>query len=110
MSTLYCHLDIPVTCKMRILPSESDTLLLAATLQAHGAQVLTVHGRTRQSKQQMTGAPDWHVIRKIKYVITYAVHSAMTFRHIKLVFDKFWRGMVINDWLNLSAGSRCAFR
>jgi tRNA-dihydrouridine synthase 1 len=54
---------------MRILPSgESDTLALARMLQDHGAQVLTVHGRTRFMKQQNTGVPDWQIINKIKYL------------------------------------------
>ena len=40
VSTLYNHLSIPVTCKMRILPQgESATLALARMLQDHGAQV-----------------------------------------------------------------------
>jgi hypothetical protein len=68
VSTLYSHLDIPVTCKIRKVGTEANTLALARMLQDHGAQVLTVHGRTRHQKQQFTGQVDWEIIRKIKFV------------------------------------------
>lgn len=70
VSTLYCHLDIPVTVKIRKVGSEENTLALARMLQDHGAQVLTIHGRTRHQKQQFTGAVDRAIIRKIKCVST----------------------------------------
>ena len=68
VSTLFCHLDIPVTVKIRKVGTEENTLALARMLQEHGAQVLTIHGRTRHQKQQFTGAVDRAIIRKIKYV------------------------------------------
>jgi tRNA-dihydrouridine synthase len=42
------NLSIPVTCKIRCLPSESDTLYLAREIEKAGASLLTVHGRTRE--------------------------------------------------------------
>jgi tRNA-dihydrouridine synthase len=42
------NLKIPVTCKIRCLPNESDTLHLAREIEKAGASLLTVHGRTRE--------------------------------------------------------------
>ena len=42
------NLKIPVTCKIRCLPKESDTLHLAREIEKAGASLLTVHGRTRE--------------------------------------------------------------
>jgi len=45
---LKAHLKVPVTCKIRCLPSEADTLHLAKEIEKAGAALLTVHGRTRE--------------------------------------------------------------
>ena len=42
------NLKVPVTCKIRCLPSEADTLFLARAIEKAGASLLTVHGRTRE--------------------------------------------------------------
>ena len=39
---------IPVTCKMRCLPNEADTLALAKVMESAGCAMLVVHGRTRK--------------------------------------------------------------
>lgn len=41
------NLKVPVTCKIRCLPNEKDTLHLAHEIEKAGASLLTVHGRTR---------------------------------------------------------------
>ena len=41
------NLKVPVTCKIRCLPTEEQTLHLAKEIQNAGASLLTVHGRTR---------------------------------------------------------------
>lgn len=45
---LKANLKVPVTCKIRCLPKEEDTLSLALKIQEAGASLLTVHGRTRE--------------------------------------------------------------
>mgnify|MGYP000282732515 CR=1 FL=1 len=40
-------LDVPVTCKIRLLPSIDDTIALCKALEAAGASMITVHGRTK---------------------------------------------------------------
>ena len=53
LRTMVPRLKIPVTCKIRILPSIEDTVALALRLEAAGAAMVTVHGRTITEKQQV---------------------------------------------------------
>jgi len=48
VSNLHKNLKVPVTCKIRILPSEEKTIELAKRIEAAGCSVLTVHGRTKE--------------------------------------------------------------
>jgi tRNA-dihydrouridine synthase 1 len=48
VSTLNQNLKVPVTCKMRCLPNEADTLALAKVMESAGCAMLVVHGRTRK--------------------------------------------------------------
>eukprot|EP00948_MAST-09A_sp_MAST-9A-sp1_P000555 g555.t1 len=66
VSTLHNGLSIPVTCKIRILPSFEDTLNLCLALQDSGCQVLTIHGRTKEQNKQFIDTCNWDWIRKIK--------------------------------------------
>ena len=65
VSTLSKHLIIPVTCKIRIFKNYDKTIELCETLVNAGASLLTVHGRTRDEKQQDCGSADWDVLKKI---------------------------------------------
>ncbi|KAK9246409.1 dihydrouridine synthase-domain-containing protein [Lipomyces tetrasporus] len=64
--TLHANLSIPVTAKIRIFPSREKTLSYARHVLSAGAQILTVHGRTREMKGQQTGLADWEVIRYLR--------------------------------------------
>ena len=57
---------IPVTVKMRLgwCNESSDPVSFALRMQDAGAQLLTLHGRTR--KQGFTGKADWLAIAKVK--------------------------------------------
>ncbi len=59
-------ISIPLTVKIRLGWSEttSDPISFALGLQEAGAQLITVHGRTR--KQGFSGRADWEAIAKIK--------------------------------------------
>lgn len=65
VTTLSQNLSIPVTCKIRIFKDYTKTIRLCETLINAGASLLTIHGRTKEEKQQDCGNADWHMIKKI---------------------------------------------
>ncbi|CRK92302.1 CLUMA_CG005862, isoform A [Clunio marinus] len=75
VSTLHQHLQVPVTCKIRIFDDESKTIKYAQMLESAGAQIITVHGRTREMKGPMTGIADWEIIRKIRESVNIPVFA-----------------------------------
>jgi tRNA-dihydrouridine synthase 1 len=66
VATLHSNLNIPVTCKVRLLPNEEETLKMVKILQEAGCSILTVHGRTRDMKKEMTGPNNFQMIKRIK--------------------------------------------
>jgi len=66
------ELKVPVTVKIRLLSVEDrdqrlqESLNLASSLEAAGASVITLHGRTKEQKGQSTGECDWDAIRALK--------------------------------------------
>lgn len=72
VNALHQNIEVPVTCKIRLNPdpdrdsSIEKTIDLAQKLQAHGCQVLTIHGRNRNQKGQFAPHADWQAIREIK--------------------------------------------
>ena len=62
-------LAVPITCKVRVLPTVEATVRLAQALERAGASVLAVHGRTKEQKKQFTGAVDWAAIAAIKRAV-----------------------------------------
>ena len=67
LSALTAGLTVPVTAKIRLLPSLSDTLQLVTAIQATGVAALAVHGRT---KEQRPG--DTNDVASIKTVVQHA--------------------------------------
>ena len=63
---LSSNLSVPVTVKVRLLPTGlDDSLALYERLVDAGAAMLTVHGRNRHQKGSETGPPDWDAIRTV---------------------------------------------
>lgn len=57
---------VPVTCKIRILPDDRDTLRLCKAIEEAGASIICVHGRMKEQKKTLTGECEWEIIRLIK--------------------------------------------
>jgi len=66
ISRLAAELTVPVTAKIRILPTWEDTIRTVLAIQAAGASAITVHGRTRTNMKQAITAADWGIIARIK--------------------------------------------
>lgn len=63
---LSANLNVPVSVKLRILPSGvEDSLKLYKRLVDAGASMLTIHGRTRHQRQFLTGSADWNAIKDV---------------------------------------------
>lgn len=66
VTTLAHHLTVPVTAKMRIFDSLDQTLAFARMLEASGASLVAVHGRTRDAKDAAAVRADWAAIKAVK--------------------------------------------
>lgn len=55
--------NIPVTCKIRVLPSLDETIELCKILESSGISAIAVHGRTKEERQQHPNRN--HVIQAI---------------------------------------------
>jgi tRNA-dihydrouridine synthase 1 len=69
------NLKVPVTVKIRILPTERDTLELVRKIENAGAAILTVHGRTKEQNKLKVGKCDWNIIKKIKEMVKIPVFA-----------------------------------
>lgn len=57
LNTLVQNLTIPVTCKIRILSKDDDTIKLAEEFQATGISAIGVHGRKKNERPQHANNP-----------------------------------------------------
>ncbi|XP_030382197.1 tRNA-dihydrouridine(20) synthase [NAD(P)+]-like [Scaptodrosophila lebanonensis] len=58
LRNLCTNLDIPVTCKIRILPQVEDTIQLVRQLAATGIAAIGIHARTQAERPQHQPHPD----------------------------------------------------
>ncbi|XP_053690467.1 tRNA-dihydrouridine(20) synthase [NAD(P)+]-like [Sabethes cyaneus] len=63
LKTLVEHLDIPVTCKIRILPELNETIRTVKELESTGVAAIAVHGRTKIERPRHLPHPE--IIREI---------------------------------------------
>ena len=66
INTAHTNSNVPITAKMRVFEDDDKSLQYAKMLQDAGAQLITVHGRTRDNKGATATPADWNIIRKIK--------------------------------------------
>jgi tRNA-dihydrouridine synthase 2 len=50
LRALVAALDVPVSCKIRLLPDQAETLALVEQICQTGIQCLTIHARTRSMR------------------------------------------------------------
>lgn len=70
VSHLHQHLSTPVIAKIRVFPSLAKTLQYASHVYSSGAQLLAVHGRTREAKGQLAGFASWPKIKAVVDLIS----------------------------------------
>ncbi|EDW82749.2 uncharacterized protein Dwil_GK10156 [Drosophila willistoni] len=85
LSTLCSNLEIPVTCKIRILPDVADTIALVQKLAATGIAAIGIHARTRDERPQHQPHPD--VLREVAQSVTIPVIANGGSRHMHCYDD-----------------------
>ncbi|KAK3085239.1 hypothetical protein FSP39_000398 [Pinctada imbricata] len=58
LTTLVKGLNVPVTCKIRILPKMEDMLNLVKTIESTGVSAIAVHGRYKEERPRHTNHDD----------------------------------------------------
>lgn len=71
LKTCVTNLDIPVTCKIRILPCVEDTIKLVQLIESCGVTAIAVHGRTKDQRSRHDNRDD--VLMKITESVTIPV-------------------------------------
>lgn len=66
INNLHLNLKIPVTAKIRIYDDWDKSLEYAKMVLSAGAQFITIHGRTRNMKGQLTGLANWDILKFLK--------------------------------------------
>eukprot|EP00128_Syssomonas_multiformis_P018267 Colp12_sorted_trinity150504_noHs@2570 len=69
INILHTNLKVPVTAKIRVFPELDKTIAYAKMIVAAGAQLLTVHGRTRDQIRENTGLANWEYIKAIREAV-----------------------------------------
>lgn len=75
VETLHQKLQVPVTCKIRILNTLEKTVNFAKRLEKAGCSLLTVHGRERHENKLLVKYANWDVIKAIKSALTIPVFA-----------------------------------
>ncbi|KAK6983536.1 tRNA-dihydrouridine(20) synthase [NAD(P)+]-like protein [Biomphalaria glabrata] len=59
LTTLVNGLDVPVTCKIRVLPDIQETVALAKLIESTGVSAIGVHGRTKSERSRDPNRDDY---------------------------------------------------
>ncbi|KFK24431.1 hypothetical protein AALP_AAs46695U000100, partial [Arabis alpina] len=80
LTTLKRNLDVPVTCKIRLLKSSVDTVELARRIEKLGVPALAVHGRKIADRPR--DPAKWDEIRDL--VAALSIHVIICFWYMHL--------------------------
>lgn len=73
LNALVKNIETPITCKIRVLENDDETVEFVRRLEETGIQMLTIHGRTVLQSKLFTGQVNWDVIRRCKDVLSIPV-------------------------------------
>lgn len=79
------NLDIPVTCKIRILPDTKKTIDLVKMIEGCGVSAIAVHGRTKDQRPRHDNQTD--VLREVAQTLTIPMIANGGSNHIKCYSD-----------------------
>lgn len=77
LTNLVQNLTVPVTCKIRVLPSLEDTLNLVKMIESTGVAAITVHGRTKPERPNHDNRTDY--IRSVAETLNIPVIAKYVF-------------------------------
>lgn len=69
ISTLAKHCKIPVTAKIRRFHDLEQTIAYAKMIEAAGASLIAIHGRTREQKCASETKANWEYIKAVKAAV-----------------------------------------
>ncbi|ORY91952.1 hypothetical protein BCR43DRAFT_479014 [Syncephalastrum racemosum] len=68
LKNLVQNVGLPVTCKIRLLDKEEDTVKLVKMIESTGVKALTVHCRTKETRSSVPA--NWEGFKAIKKAVT----------------------------------------
>lgn len=69
IAAVHENFSVPITCKLRVFEDMEKTVAYARMMEAAGAQMITVHGRTREQKGALTGVASWRHIKAVREAV-----------------------------------------
>ena len=91
LTSLVASVNIPVTCKIRILPNLEDTLALVKVIESTGVAAFAVHGRTKEERPNNEVHVD--IIQKVveARMTLHLPHSSVTISYKLIITPLFFR-------------------